>query len=378
MRERQRIQTIVIGAGQAGLSVGYHLARHGLPFLILDGNERVGDSWRQRWDSLRLFTPAQYNGLDGMPFPARGTAFITKDEMGDFLESYVKRFKLPVQTGATVRGVAREGNRYLVETDNAEYEAEHVVVAMASYQEPKVPGFATELRPDIVQLHSSRYKGPGQLREGPVLLVGAGNSGAEIARETVKTHPTFLAGRDTGEIPFRIDGIAARIGLLRVVFRLVFHRIVTLGTPIGRKARPGIVSKGTPLIRVKSRDLLAAGVERVPRVTGVVDGQPRLEDGRVLEVANVIWCTGYEPGMSWIRLPVFEGEEPKHFRGVVSDEPGLYFVGLHFLYAMSSTMIHGVGRDAAYVTDAIAARVGKRRGAIVSEPGLAASGMRVA
>ena len=377
MRERQRIQTIVIGAGQAGLSVGYHLARHGLPFLILDGNERVGDSWRQRWDSLKLFTPARFNGLDGMPYPGPAWVEITKDEMGDYLESYVERFSLPVETGVRVRGLSREGNSYRIDAGDRQFEAEQVVVAMASYQEPKVPAFARDLRPDIVQMHSREYRNPGQLRDGPVLLVGAGNSGAEIARETVKTHPTLLAGPSTGEVPFKIDGFAARHGLLHFVFRVMFHRILSLSTPIGRMAHAG-PSKGTPLIRVKSKDLKKAGIEWLPRVVGVKDGLPLLQDGRVLEVANVIWCTGFWPGFSWIHLPVLEGEEPKQKRGVVPGEPGLYFVGLHFLYAMSSTMIHGVGRDAAYVTDAIAARVSKRRGAIVSEPGLVASGMRVA
>ena len=215
----QRVQTIIIGAGQAGLSMGYHLAKEGVPFLILDANERVGDSWRKRWDSLKLFTPARFNGLDGMPCPGPTWREITKDEMGDYLESYVQRFSLPVETGVRVQGLSREGNHYLIDAGDRQYEAEHVVVAMASYQEPKVPSFARELRPDIVQMHSREYRNPAQLRDGPVLLVGAGNSGAEIARETVKTHPTLLSGPSTGEVPFQIDGFAARHGLLQFVFR---------------------------------------------------------------------------------------------------------------------------------------------------------------
>lgn len=364
MREPQKVQTIVIGAGQAGLSTGYYLAKAGIPFLILDGNERVGDSWRKRWDSLKLFTPARFNGLDGMPYPGPAWREITKNEMGDYLESYVERFSLPVETGVRVRGVSREGSRYHIDAGDRLFEAEQVVVAMASYQEPKVPAFARDLRPDIVQMHSREYRNPAQLRDGPVLLVGAGNSGAEIARETVKTHPTLLAGPATGEVPFKIDGFAARHGLLHFVFRVMFHRILSLSTPIGRMAHGG-AQKGTPLIRVKSKDLKKAGIERLPRVVGVKDGLPLLQDGRVLEVTNVIWCTGFDPGFSWINLPVFDGDEPKHDRGIVPGEPGLYFVGLHFLYAMSSTMIHGVGRDAEYIAKEIARRVRLGPGSIV-------------
>ncbi len=367
MREPQRVQTIVIGAGQAGLSMGYHLSKAGVPFLILDGNERVGDSWRKRWDSLKLFTPVRFNGLDGMPCPGPKWSEITKDEMGDYLEAYVERFSLPVETGVRVRGVSREDNHYRIDAGDRQFEAEHVVVAMASYQEPKVPAFARDLRPDIVQMHSREYRNPAQLRDGPVLLVGAGNSGAEIARETVKTHSTLLSGPSTGEVPFQIDGFAARHGLLHFVFRVMFHRILSLSTPIGRMAHGG-AQKGTPLIRVKSKDLKKAGIERLPRVVGVKDGLPLLQDGRVLEVTNVIWCTGFDPGFSWINLPVFDGDEPKHDRGVVPGEPGLYFVGLHFLYAMSSTMIHGVGRDAEYIANEIARRVRPRPGSIVPTP----------
>ena len=361
----RQVQTIIIGAGQAGLSTGYHLAKEGLPFLILDANERVGDSWRKRWDSLKLFTPVRFNCLDGMPCPGSVWDLISKDQMGDYLEAYAKHFSLPVESGVRVRGLSREGNRYRIDAGDRQYEAEHVVVAMASYQEPKVPAFAAELRPDIVQMHSREYQNPGQLREGPVLLVGAGNSGAEIARELVTTHPTFLSGPSTGEIPFQLDGFAARHGLLRFVFRVLFHRILSLDTPIGRMAHGG-AQKGTPLIRVKSKDLKKAGIERLPRVTGVKEGLPVLQDGRVLDVANVIWCTGFVPGFSWINLPVLQGQEPRHERGVVPGEPGLYFVGLHFLYAMSSTMIHGVGRDAEYIAKAIGRRVRSGRAARVA------------
>ena len=355
--EPERVETVVIGAGQAGLSVGYHLARRGRPFVILEANARVGDSWRNRWDSLRLFSPARFDGIDGMPFPAHAHAFPTKDEMADYLEAYAARFRLPVRTGMRVTSVSRIGGRYLVVANDVRLEADNVVVAMADYQKPKVPAFAAELATEIVQMHSSAYRNLGQLRPGRVLIVGAGNSGAEIAIETVRAgRETFVSGNDVGSVPFDTRSLMGRTVFLPVLFRGVFHRVLTLDTPMGRKAKPKMIHSATPLIRTKARDLAKAGVRRVGRTTGVVDGRP-VVDGQPLDVANVIWCTGYLAGFSWIDLPVFDADgEPRHDRGVVRGEPGLYFVGLHFLYAMSSTMIHGVGRDADYLADVIARR----------------------
>jgi len=186
-RRKERTSTLVIGGGQAGLSVGYHLARRGVEFLVLDASERIGDAWRKRWDSLRLFTPARFNALDGMPFPAEDSYFPTKDEMADYLESYADRFDLPVRSGSQVRRLTRENGRFVALTDDARYEADTVVVAMSDYQRPRLPGFAGELDPSILQMHSVDYRNPRQLREGPVLLVGAGNSAADLAMELAKT-----------------------------------------------------------------------------------------------------------------------------------------------------------------------------------------------
>lgn len=356
-RQTERVETVVVGGGQAGLSVGYHLARRGRSFVILDASDRIGDSWRMRWDSLRLFTPAKFNGLEGMPFPAAPNDFPTKNEMADYLEAYAQRFKLPVRSGVRVQRISRQGDTYLVEAGDLHFRADHVVVAMAKYQQPWVPAFAGELDSRIVQLHSCEYRNPAQLKEGGVLIAGAGNSGAEIARELAGARQIWMSGRDVGQIPFNVAGLPSRLILGRFVLRFVFHRLLTTSTPIGRKVRPKVLHHGGPLIRVKWQHLVAEGVERAPKVVGVRDGLPLLEDGRVVEAANVIWCTGFHPGFSWIDLPVFgEGGLPLQHRGVVPNEPGLYFVGLHFLYAMSSTMIHGVGRDAAYVADVIAGR----------------------
>jgi putative flavoprotein involved in K+ transport len=360
LTEPERVETVVIGGGQAGLSVGYHLRRHGRPFVILDARDRIGDAWRHRWDSLRLFTPARLSGLAGMPFPGPRWSFPTKDQMADYLESYAERFDLPIHTGVRVDRVSRDGDGFLVSTRQRRWRAENVVVAMGSFQKPRVPPFASELAPEIAQLHSYDYRNPSQLRKGPVLVVGAGNSGAEIALEAAANgHQTWLSGRDNGHVPFRIEGTAGRF-LVPLVLRVLFHRVLTVSTPIGRRVRPKALSKGGPLVRTKPKDLTAAGVVRLPKVTGVEHGLPRLEDGRTVQVANVIWCTGFHPGLDWVDLPVHGDLEPNHDRGLVPDHPGLFFVGLFFLYAMSSEMIHGCDRDAERIVDAIAARSGDR------------------
>lgn len=354
--ETQHTHTVVIGGGQAGLSVGYHLAKRGIPFVILDAHPRVGDAWRNRWDSLRLFTPSRYAGLPGFPFPGRGDAFLTKDEVADYLESYAQRFHLPVKNGVKVDSLSKEGQRFVTTAGDLRFESANVVVAMANYQVPRVPDFARELDPAVVQLHSHDYRNPSQLRDGGVLVVGVGNSGADIGLEVAQSHPTWMSGKESGHIPFRIETFLASNFLVRLV-RFVGHHVLTVSTPIGRKVRPKLLSNAAPLVRVKPQDLIDAGIERVPRVVGVQSGRPLLANDRTLDVNNVIWCTGYHPGFAWIKMPIFgEDARPVHERGIVHGMPGMYFVGLHFLYAMSSASLIGVSRDAERVVKALASR----------------------
>src|SRR5262249_35263532 len=227
----ERVNSVVIGGGQTGLSVGYHLARRGVPFVILDANARTGDSWRQRWDSLRLFTPAKFAGLVGLTFRAAPNSFPTKDEMADYLEMYARTFALPVRSGVRVTRLSRQGSRLVVIAGDRRFEALNVVVAMANYQRPRIPPFARELDSRITQLHSLDYRNPAQLEPGAVLVAGAGNSGAEIAFELSRDHETWMAGPDTGHVPYRIDGLAARL-LAPILLRVVFHRILSVATPI--------------------------------------------------------------------------------------------------------------------------------------------------
>jgi putative flavoprotein involved in K+ transport len=349
----ERFETVIIGGGQAGLATAYHLKKQGRSFVLLDAEERIGDAWRKRWDSLRLFTPAKYDGLPGLRFPAPRWSFPTKDEMGDYLEAYAARFELPVRPGVFVDRVFRDGERYVVESGHRMFEADNVVVATGAHRTPRRPAFAPELDPRITQLHSADYRNPTQLRDGGVLVVGVGNSGAEIAFELARTHDVYQAGTPSAEIPVRHGSVPSRFVL--PVIRFLGKHVLTVRTPIGRKIRPRFIATATPLIRVKEADLAVAGVERVPRVAGVRDGLPLLADGRVLDVANVVWCTGFHYDFSWIDLPALAGGgEPPHERGVVEAAPGLYFVGLAFQYAAASEVLPGVGRDAAYIARRLA------------------------
>jgi putative flavoprotein involved in K+ transport len=353
-RGAEHVDTVIIGGGQAGLSTGYHLARRGLSFVILDANERIGDAWRKRWDSLRVFTPARYSGLPGWPFPAAAWSFPTKEEVADYLEAYAARFDLPVRTGVRVDGLSREAGRYVVAAGDRRFEAEQVVVASGAYQRPRVPAFAAELDPGLVQLHSSEYRDPSQLQDGSVLVVGAANSGAEIALEVSSGHRTWLSGRHPGQEPFRPGGRWDRL-LMPVVWWLASD-VLTVKTPFGRMVRRKFRDRGLPLARVRPKDITADGIERVPRTAGTRGGLHVLDDGRDLDVTNVIWCTGFVPDFAWIDLPAFaEKDGPVHDRGIVRSEPGLYLVGLFFLYALASPLIGGVGRDAEHIAKHIAA-----------------------
>lgn len=355
-----RFETVVIGGGQAGLAVGYHLRPRGRPFVILDANERVGDSWRKRWPSLRLYSPARIDGLPGMAFPAPPNSYPTGCEMADYLESYAARFELPVRTGITVDGLDKIGDGYVVSAGQHRFDADNVVISTGVFQheQPVTPDFAADLDPAIRQLHSADYRSPAQLEQGSVLVVGAAHSGGDVAYELARAgHGTLLVGPDTGQIPFDIEGRLAPF--LFPLMRFAATRVLTVSTPMGRKVKAKIRSHGGPLLRVKRADLDAAGVERVVgRAVGVENGKPLLDDGRVVDVANVIWCTGFRNDYGWIKFPVPLDDDgfPAQERGAVPSSPGLYFVGLPFLHSFSSMLILGAGRDAKRVVKHLVAR----------------------
>jgi putative flavoprotein involved in K+ transport len=373
----ERHETVVIGGGQAGLATGYHLQKRGRSFVILDASDRVGDSWRKRWPTLRLYSPARFDGLPGMKFPAPKYSYPTGYEFADYLEAYAKRFELPVQTGVRVDGLSRERDPYVVTAGERRFEAENIVVATGTMQKPVTPDFATELDPRIRQLHSADYRDPSQLQEGGVLVVGAAHSGGDIAFELAGAgYPTVLSGRDTGQIPLPWE--SRRLRLAWPVMKFVGTRVLTVNTPMGRKMRSEVRSHGGPLLRVKRSDLEAVGVERVfGRTVGAEGGRPVLEDGRVLDVANVVWCTGFRNDYGWIRVPFALDEDgfPEQRYGAVPSAPGLYFAGLTFQHSFSSMLILGAVRDTERVANHIASRPSEARGRearTLTEDGVAA------
>lgn len=355
----QHIQTLIVGAGQAGLATGYHLSKLGREFLIVDGNARVGDNWRCHYDSLKLYTPATFDALPGKPFPGDPWHFPGKDEVAGYLEQYAVELDLPVRMQTRVdRLVPRENGGFDVHIGSDVLDCENVVVATGTFgRTPHVPALAESLDPRIRQLHSMEYKNTAQLRHGTTLVVGASHSGYDIAYEVGAQQPTILAGPDRGDIP--LDWDSARLKLVLPVVVFFWRHLLTRRTPMGRKAMHKVRHQGAPTTRVKAHHLAAQGVERVPaKVTGASDdGRPVLDDGRVLDVDNVIWATGCRPDFSWIKAPITAADGwPREYRGVVDGVPGLFFCGLSFQFAFSSMVLPGVGRDAAYV----AARIDQR------------------
>ena len=345
----ERFETVVIGGGQAGLAVGHYLVSDDADFVILDGASRLGDSWRRRWDSLRLFTPAAYSGLPGMPFPAPPTHLPDKDEVADYLTRYAERFDLPVRLDTRVRSLEHDGVRFVVHAGDRVYESDQVVVATGPFQRPKVPAISRQLAPEIHQVHSSDYHNPFDLPDGPVLVVGAGNSGAQIALELARSRKVWVAGRSPGYLPRRLLG--------RDLFDWVWPVMnrATLDSALGQRMRKR-AQHGDQRIGIPERALGAAGIDRVGRLVDERGGLPVCGD-TVIEPSAVVWCTGFEPDYRWIQLPVLNASgTPSHRRGISSAVDGLYFAGLRFQYRLSSSLVGGVGEDAAFV----AAQIGRR------------------
>jgi putative flavoprotein involved in K+ transport len=351
MGDVEKMDAVVIGAGQAGLASAYELGRRGVSHVVLEAGSQVGNQWRNRWDSLRLFTPARFDGLPGSQFPAPPDSFPDKNQLADYLEAYGLEHRLPIRTGVRAVRLERSGDGYRLETSAGTIDAGHVVVA-TGYQGTKVPALAVDIKPEIRQIQASEYKNAAQLT-GDVLVVGAGTSGVEIAIEASKAgHATVLAGRGTGAIPPIFYAFGGKF------FWFYANKIASVRTPIGRRMKPLVLHHGAPLIRVTMREALAAGVERAPRVTAVDAGFPVCDGGRRLQPETIVWCTGFARDYSWIRFPV-AGEDgyPKHIGGVADSEKGLYFMGLPYQTRLASGLIGGQGPDAAFVAETIATRL---------------------
>ncbi|SEE68456.1 flavin-containing monooxygenase [Ruania alba] len=338
--------TVVVGGGQAGLAAGYHLARRGEDFVIVDAGSTVGESWRERWDSLRLFTPAGFTALPGQPFPAPSGTHPSKDDVADYMARYAERFDLPIELGTRVEGAHREGNGLVVRAGSSRWQAHNIVIASGAHSSPIIPSLANSLDSGIEQWHAQDYRRPGQVPGGTVLIVGAGNSGAEIAldlaTDTVERE-VLLAGRDVGHIP--------RLGPW--TFQ-VMHRFGGIGAALAQR---GLQGRGDPLGRLTAGQLETAGVQRRPRLVGTRQGAPMFSDGRTATVTAVVWCTGARPDHSWLHLDAFDSEgRLRHRHGVVEDEPGLYAVGLPYQRSATSHLVGGVGTDARYVVEHLVSR----------------------
>ena len=346
--EKNHFNTVVIGAGQAGLSAAYYLKKINDDFIVLDEEEQIGDSWRKRWDSLRLFTPSQHDCLPGKPFPAKNGTMPSKDEMADYLSDYAQKFSLPVQLNSKVLELLEISGHYEINTTKGKIIADNVIVATGANPIAYIPEFALLLNKNIIQIHSSKYKNPESFPAQDTLVVGVGTSGIEIAVELAKSRPTMISGRPKIHIP---DFIFRYAGGL---FWLVIHNILTIKTPAGRKARPKVLKNGAPLISVSMKDVMEAQVEHLPRLKGVHEGLPQLEDGRVLQVSSIVWATGFKPDFSWIKFSVTgENGWPNAPRGISKDFKGLYFTGMVFQFGLTSGLVGGVGRDAAFVVNHI-------------------------
>ncbi|HYX10186.1 MAG TPA: NAD(P)/FAD-dependent oxidoreductase [Bacteroidales bacterium] len=344
--EKKHIKTVVIGAGQSGLAVAYYLKKNNEEFVLLDSRENVGNSWRERWDSLRLFTPSQYDGLPGFKYPAARGTLPAKEEIADYLSRYAKKFSLPIELNTKVLELNNTEDDYEIITSKGKIYANNVVVATGTNPSPYIPSFASELNENIVQIHSSKYKNPHSFPASNTLVVGAGTSGVEIAVELSKTRPTMLSGKPTPHIP---DFIFRYFGRLYWLFA---YYVLTVKTPIGRKVKSIVTTSGGPLISVSMNEVKEAKVEQLPRLKGVENGLPLLENGHIVSVSSIIWATGFKPDFSWIKFDVTgENGWPKTNRGIAEEFEGLYFAGMIFQFGLTSGLVGGVGRDAAFVVN---------------------------
>jgi putative flavoprotein involved in K+ transport len=346
MNDRERVDVAVVGAGQAGLALGYYLARQGRRFVVLEAGPSVGTAWRERWDSLLLFTPRRYDALPGLAFPGDPDGYPSRDEVVAYLEQYADHFELPIELNSRVRSLAKQDGTFVLDLGDRRVEAEQVVVATGPFQVPRVPAFADDLASDVFQTHSTGYRKPTDVPQGTVLVVGGGNTGYQIAEELSATHAVKLAiGSRQTPLPQRLLGRdlfwwLTKLGLLEK----------TVDSRFGRRAR-----RRDTLIGSSPHELRRLGIETRPRVAGVSGRTVSFADGSRLDVDAVIWATGYRPDYGWIELPVTgETGAARHRRGV-TEVPGLYFLGLSWQHTRGSALIGWVEDDAAFVAEQIEA-----------------------
>ncbi|MGA5198463.1 flavin-containing monooxygenase [Streptomyces exfoliatus] len=334
------VPVAVIGAGQSGLAVGYHLRQAGVPCVLLDAGSEVGETWRRRWDSLTLFTSAQFSGLPGLPFPGHGAHYPGKDEVVAYLRAYAERFDLPVLTDHPVLSLRRDGDGYLLSTPHGDCRADRVVIATGAFGTPRIPDLAAGLSPDVPTLHTSEYRGPAQVAPGTVVVVGDGNSGRQIAGELARTHDVVLSCSEAVSPPLPQT----------VVGRDMFWWMSVLGVmslPVNMQAPDPVVGDRVP-------ELVAEGrIRTVGRVTGAEGAELLVAGGERVKPSTVIWATGFRTDWSWLDPEMLdEAGEPRQTEGIGA-LPGSYYLGLYRMRTRGSALIGFVGRDAEHVATAI-------------------------
>ena len=344
---RGDVEVAVIGAGQAGLAMGYFLRRQGRRFVIFERADSIGSAWRERWESLTLFTPRRYSALPGLPFPGDPDGYPTRDEVTAYLERYAETFELPIElnTEVTILEGGDDG-RFRLEADGRTMVVDQVVVASGPFQLPYVPKLAEKLADDVFQTHAVGYRRPEDVPEGVVLVVGGGNTGFQIAKELSSTHKVVLSvGSRQKPLPQRVLG-------RDLFWWLTKTRILdkTVDSRLGRKLRTRDTLIGSSPRQLRKRH----GVELKPRVVDADGRTARFEDGSELEVDAVIWATGYRADYSWIKLPIFDEDGRLRHRRGVTDVPGLVFLGLTWQHTRGSALIGWVKDDAEYIAERIA------------------------
>ena len=353
------LDVVVIGASQSGLAIGYHLARRGVRFVILDAGSEVGQAWRSRWDSLTLFTPGQYSGLPGMVFPSPKDTYPLKDDVAAYLRSYVSAFDLPVKLNAKVTSLTEREGKYLVRTADEGFTAEQVVVATGPFQVPFVPPITRDLDETVFQIHSADYRHPVQLPDGEVLVVGGGNSGFQIAEELAATKKVTLAvGQRVPSLPQRLLGKDLFWWLSGVGFMKV-----STDSRLGRK-----LAKRDVLIGSSPRGLRRSGVTLMKRLTNLVGQRALFDEGSEQDIDVIIWATGYRSDFSWIEIPAIKNADGTivHTRGVTGAS-GLFFIGLPWQHTRGSALIGFVKDDAAFIAGRISSHLEDPAGLIETD-----------
>jgi putative flavoprotein involved in K+ transport len=343
--DKGRYDLVVVGGGQAGLAIGYFLARQGRDFTILEAAEHPAAAWRERWESLRLFTSARYDALPGLAFPGDPDRYPSRDEVAEYLTDYARRFELPVELGSRVRSVSRANGAYLVEVDERAIEADQVVIATGPFQTPFVPPIAERLGPAVAQMHSTGYRSPKDIPDGRVLVVGGGNTGYQIAEELSASREVHISiGSPQKPLPQRVLGrdlfwYLDKTGLIRK----------TSDTRIGRRLQ----ANEDTLIGSSPRGLRRHGVEFHARALDAAGSTVTFGDDTKLDVRTVIWATGFRLDHDWIDLPVFDAQGAVAHKRGVTESPGLYFIGLPWQHTRGSALLGWVKDDAEYLAQKI-------------------------